>query len=62
MFNTLPVFTYVNRLKVVSSEFYFHKPITVHIELYLLSFHTFFIVHRSVLTAENLKVKAQKSF
>ena len=22
-------------LKVVSSEFYFHKPITVHIELYL---------------------------
>ena len=22
-------------VKVVSSEFYFHKPITVHIELYL---------------------------
>ena len=22
-------------IKVVSSEFYFHKPITVHIELYL---------------------------
>ena len=22
-------------LRVVSSEFYFHKPITVHIELYL---------------------------
>ena len=50
--------------KVVSSEFYFHKPITVHIELYLFyRFHTFFIVHRSVVTAENLmKVKAQKSF
>ena len=25
----------VCHIKVVSSEFYFHKPITVHIELYL---------------------------
>ena len=50
-------------IKVVSSEFYFHKPITVHRTISFLSFHTFFIVHRSVLTAENLmKVKAQKSF
>ena len=51
-------------LKVVSSEFYFYKQITVHIELYLFyRFIHFFIVHRSVLTAENLmKVKAQKSF
>ena len=27
--------TVVTSFKVVSSEFYFHKPITVHIELYL---------------------------
>ena len=26
---------YGRTVKVVSSEFYFHKPITVHIELYL---------------------------
>ena len=26
---------YLENFKVVSSEFYFHKPITVHIELYL---------------------------
>ena len=26
---------YLCMFKVVSSEFYFHKPITVHIELYL---------------------------
>ena len=25
----------ISQIKVVSSEFYFHKPITVHIELYL---------------------------
>ena len=25
----------LEQFKVVSSEFYFHKPITVHIELYL---------------------------
>ena len=25
----------IDCIKVVSSEFYFHKPITVHIELYL---------------------------
>ena len=51
-------------LKVVSAEFYFHKPITVHLELYLFyCFIHFFIVHRSVLTAGNLiKVKAQQSF
>ena len=50
--------------KVVSSEFYFHKPIIVHIELYLFyRFIHFIIVHMSVLTAENLiKVKAQQSF
>ena len=48
--------------KVLSAEFYFHKPITVHLELYLFyCFIHFFIVHRSVLTAENLiKVKAQQ--
>ena len=51
------------KLKVVSSEFYFHKPITVHIELYLFYRFIHFIVYRSVLTAENLiKVKAQQSF
>ena len=34
-----------------------------HRTISFLSFHTFFIVHRSVLTAENLiKVKAQQSF
>ena len=26
---------FIGRFKVVSSEFYFHKPITAHIELYL---------------------------
>ena len=52
-------------IKIVSSEFYFHKLITVHIELSIsfLSFHTFLIVHRSLLTTENLiKVEAQQSF
>ena len=50
--------------KVHSSEFYFHKPITVHIELYFCyRFIHFFTVRRSVLTAENLiKVKVQQSF
>ena len=51
-------------IKVLSAELYFHKLITVHLELYLFyCFLHFFIVHRSVLTAGNLiKVKAQKSF
>ena len=50
----------VGSLKVLSAEFYFHKPITVHLELYLFYF---FIAHRSVLTVGNLiKVKAQQSF
>ena len=43
-------------VKVVSAEFYFHT-------ISFLLFHSFFIVHRSVLTAGNLmKVKAQQSF
>ena len=63
-FNCWIDYSTTKQLKVVSSEFYFHKLITVHIELYLFyRFIRFFIVHRSVLTAENLmKVKAQKSF
>ena len=56
--------SYKEAVKVLSAEFYFHKPITVHLELLsFLLFHSFFIVHRSVLTVGNLiKVKAQQSF
>ena len=32
-------------LKVVSSEFYFHKPITVHIELYLFYHFIHFLLY-----------------
>ena len=50
-------------LKVLSAEFYFHKPITAPRTISFLLFHSLFIVHRSVLTAGNLiKVKAQQSF
>ena len=51
-------------IKVVSSEFLFSQTnYCAHRTISFLSFHTFFIVHRSVLTAENLmEVKAQKSF
>ena len=31
--------------KVVSSEFYFHKPITVHIELYLFYHFIHFLLY-----------------
>ena len=50
--------------KVHSSEFYFHKPNNcAHRTIFLISFHSFFTVRRSVLTVENfIKVKAQRSF
>ena len=34
-----------NSLKVVSSEFFFHKPITVHIELYLFYCFIHFLLY-----------------
>ena len=35
MFPLLKLIPSVTCLKVLSAEFYFHKPITVHLELYL---------------------------
>ena len=37
--------TCMGGLKVVSSEFYFHKPITVHIELYLFYHFIHFLLY-----------------
>ena len=34
-----------NWFKVVSSEFYFHKPITVHLELYLFYCFIHFLLY-----------------
>ena len=57
------VFQYWVTIKVLLAEFYFHKPITAPRTISFLLFHTFCIVHRSVLTVKNLmKVKAQQSF
>ena len=55
---------YLKTFMVLSQEALIKQLITVHLELYLFHrFIHFFIVQRSVLTAENLiKVKAQQSF
>ena len=43
LFDTGSQFSYV--IKVVSSEFYFHKPITVQIELYLFYHFIHFLLY-----------------
>ena len=48
MNNTVPNLTLdqkVAMLKVLSAEFYFHKPITVHLELYLFYCFIHFLLY-----------------
>ena len=42
---SLPVQTETAIFKVLSAEFYFHKPITVHLELYLFYCFIHFLLY-----------------